>query len=92
MVLHPRSLVALGGLWGADAGNAGFGARAAAAHPAGALDEWLDRVRRFAEECDALQARCSATVPHAPAPVHLPCAASIMPWPQQRTFTNIVAL
>lgn len=66
VVLHPRSLVALGGLWGADAGS-GFGARGAAAHPAGALVEWLDRVRRFAEECDALQARC-------PAPVHLPCA------------------
>ena len=62
MVLHPRSLVALGGLWGADAGSVGFGARAAAAHPAGAVDEWLDRVRRFAEECDALQARRPATM------------------------------
>ena len=57
VVLHPRSLVSLGGLWGAGADIAGFGARAPAAHPAGALDEWLDRVRRFAEECDALQAR-----------------------------------
>ncbi|KAK9826905.1 hypothetical protein WJX81_007954 [Elliptochloris bilobata] len=57
VVLHPRSLVALGGLWGSEgaAFAAGFGPRAAAAAPAGALDDWLDRVRRFAEECDALQ-------------------------------------
>ena len=60
MVLHPRSLVPLGGLWGSDADGAtcraGFGAGAAAAALSGAMDDWLDRVRRFAEECDALQA------------------------------------
>jgi hypothetical protein len=59
-VLHPRSLVALGNAWPAPAAagaGAGFGPRAAAAGAAADLDDWLDRVRRLAEECDALQAR-----------------------------------
>lgn len=62
-MLHPRSLVALGNAWPAGAGagaGAGFGPRAAAAGAAADLDDWLDRVRRFAEECDVLQARAPA--------------------------------
>ena len=53
--LHPQSLCLLPGLWQGACNFSGFGHGSGAVSGGELGEEALDRVRMFAEECDALQ-------------------------------------
>ena len=62
--LHPQSLCLLPGLWQGACDFSGFGHGSSALSNSELREEALDRVRTFAEECDALQVT-------QPAPAHM---------------------